>query len=96
MPWQLFAVFAPTLGYLDIMLLCSASGRQQQAMARLGVAEWECVGRRQRWPGPGLGPGTFCCILLCHSASSSNTGPRSAVFDFTTLTTYLPPLLLNS
>lgn len=48
MPWQLFAVFAPTLGYLDIMLLCSASGRQQQAMARLGVAEWECVGRRQR------------------------------------------------
>ena len=29
MPWQLFAVFAPTLGYLDIMLLCSAGGRQQ-------------------------------------------------------------------
>ena len=95
MPWQLFAVFAPTLGYLDIMLLCSAGGRQQQAMARLGVAECECVGRRQRclilvWDWDPVHFVAYC------SGSSSNTGPRPAVFDFTTLTTYLPPLLLNS
>ena len=92
MPWQLFAVFAPTLGYLDIMLLCSAGGRQQWQ-------DWEwlsgSVGRRQRclvlvWDWDPVHFVAYC------SASSSNTGPRPAVFDFTTLTTYLPPLLLNS